>query len=100
MKTIYPILFLLAFFTSGCVYKMDIEQGNAIDSEKLELLKLGMSKKQVSFLLGKPSINDHYHENMWHYIRYLEQDSGKKTAQSSMTLQFKNDKLIDIKGKL
>lgn len=79
---------------------MDIEQGNAIDEDKVAKLELGMSKKQVRFLLGKPAIKDIYHQDKWHYFRSLIHDDGKQTDQTTMTLEFKDDALITINGKL
>ena len=59
---------ILFFFLMSCgteksltdllpqVYKMDIQQGNEIDSEMLLKLKPGMTKSQVRFVLGTPLI--------------------------------------------
>lgn len=79
---------------------MDIEQGNAIDEAKVEQLEVGMNKKQVQFLLGNPAIQDVYHENTWHYLRSLKHSNGAQTDLTTMVLEFKNDTLVSIKGKL
>ena len=58
------------FILNGCatpdlntpiVYKMEIQQGNEIDSEMLLKLKPGMTKSQVKFILGTPLIADSFH---------------------------------------
>ncbi len=79
---------------------MDIEQGNAIDRDKLEKLEVGMSKKQVLFLLGKPAIKDSYHKNKWHYLRTSKRNNGKLNNQKTMVLEFNDNTLSNIKGAL
>ena len=43
---------------SGCsgklftIHKIDVQQGNAVEVEKVEQLAVGMTKEQVEFLLG------------------------------------------------
>ncbi len=100
MKILFLISLGLILSLSSCVYKMDIEQGNAIDREKLEKLEIGMSKKQVLFLLGKPAIKDSFHQNKWHYLRTLKNNNGKNHQQKTMILEFNGDTLSHIKGSL
>lgn len=90
----------LTLSLTSCVYRMDIEQGNAIDEDKVAKLELGMNKKQVSFLLGKPAIKDLYHDNKWHYLRSLKHNNGQKLDKTTMILEFKDSTLINIKGAL
>ena len=47
------------------VYKIDIQQGNAISSEMLMKLKPGMTKAQVRFVLGTQLIKDTFHKERW-----------------------------------
>ena len=100
MKTLLLISLGLMLSLSSCVYKMDIEQGNAVVEDNLAKLKVGMSKKQVKFLLGTPAIKDIYHGNKWHYLRSLKQDNGNDFKQKTMVLDFENDTLIRINGAL
>ena len=89
------ILFCGLVLTSCTVYKIDIQQGNALDAKKVEQLQLGMSKQQVTFLLGSAMLMDTFHRDRWDYIYRLEQ-AGKQVAESSLTLYFENDKLTQI----
>ena len=43
-----------ALLASGCVYKMNIQQGNYLVAESVSQLKEGMTRSQVRFLLGTP----------------------------------------------
>ena len=43
-----------ALLASGCVYKMNIQQGNYLVADSVSQLKEGMTRSQVRFLLGTP----------------------------------------------
>lgn len=83
---------------SGCVYRMDIPQGNRIDASLVEQLEIGMSRKQVKFLLGTPAIVDLYRPDQWHYIYFLKTGDDGEIEQKRMTLTFSNDLLSNIEG--
>lgn len=85
---------------SGCVYKMDIAQGNTIPPQVLAQLKMGMTQNQVRFLLGTPAIQDPYRPDQWHYVYFLKDDNGKRTEMREMTLFFTGNELTGIRGTL
>jgi outer membrane protein assembly factor BamE len=90
------LLFLAALLLTACApYKMDIRQGNLITPETRERLKIGMTRTQVSLLLGSPLVSDPFHPNRWDYVYSLEQ--GKKlVTQQRMTLYFEGVTLARI----
>lgn len=88
---------LLSF--GGCSsfspYKMEIRQGNYITPEMRKKVKVGMSRMQVTSVLGSPLVSDVFHANRWDYIyRYAEK--GKLVEQSRLTLYFEGDFLKRI----
>ena len=85
---------------SGCIYKMDIAQGNTIPPELMAQLELGMTRNQVRFLLGTPAVQDPYRPDQWYYIYFLKDDNGNRTVLREMTLSFTDDLLTGIKGSL
>ena len=98
MKTnlIYIIGFVL-ILTSCSIHKIDIQQGNVIEIDKVDQLTLGMTTKQVRFLLGNPAIHDPFHRDRWDYV-YLFQ-SGRKGSPAEhqhLVLYFQDDKLARI----
>jgi outer membrane protein assembly factor BamE len=83
---------------TGCTlyYRMDIQQGNIVNTETVAQLKTGMTKRQVRFLLGTPLVQDPFHQSRWDYL-YTLKEGGKSSAKSyRLTLHFSNDKLIRI----
>jgi outer membrane protein assembly factor BamE len=84
----------------GCVYRMDIPQGNRVDAAKVEQVRIGMSRNQVRFLLGTPAVVDLYQPDMWHYVYFLKTGDDGKIEQRQMTLKFVDDLLAEIDGSL
>lgn len=90
-----------AFSTYGCqsklltVYKIDVQQGNALEAESVEKIKLGMSKEQVHFVLGTPLIIDSFHPDRWDYIYHFTPGYGEQQRRQ-LTLIFDRDEVIDI----
>ena len=74
------------------LYRMDIQQGNKINPDRLARLKTGMTKDQVRYLLGNPVADNVFHKNRWHYIYYLVPGEGK-TEKYSLVLLFDDDRL-------
>lgn len=81
---------------SGCsIYIPDIQQGNVLESKKIEKLKTGMTKRQVVFLMGTTLLKDPFHKNRWDYIHTLKKSDEDMTIQR-VTLYFKNELLVRI----
>ncbi len=76
------IIILSITISTGCsgrlftIHKIDVQQGNALDTEKVEQIKIGMNKEQVRFLMGSPLIRDSFHPNRWDYVYHLIPDYG------------------------
>ena len=81
------------------VYKIDIEQGNKITSEMLMVLKPGMTKSQVRFVLGTPLIQDTFHSERWDYI-YVKKVDDIVIEKRHVILNFLDEKLKNITGEV
>ena len=94
------VLFGLALGVQGCSsYKIDIRQGNTLEEEIVDSLRIGMSKQQVVFLMGTPLVRDPFHTNRWDYVYTFKPGGGKMTSQH-VCLYFDGDRLskIDKRG--
>ena len=91
------ILILISFLTlSPCsVYKIDVQQGNAIDEAKLSQLKPGMNEQQVQYLMGTAMLVDPFHPQRWEYI-YSIRKGGEDMKRKRITLIFKDGVLANI----
>ena len=92
-------LALSLFAITGCnlVYKQNIQQGNAIEQEDLDKLRLGMTKNQVSFLLGTPAVRDPFHRDRWDYVSTFSR-RGDEAVMRKVTLYFENGTLSEMIG--
>ncbi len=54
------------------VYKLNIQQGNIVTQEMLDKLKPGMNKRQVSYIMGNPVLDDTFSERQWDFLYRTE----------------------------
>lgn len=103
MRTLtYSIVYISALLLAACApshipftYSMDVQQGTILERERLERLEPGMTRRQVEFLLGSPTITDPFREDRWDYIYTLRQD-GRKVSHERVTVLFEGDRVSDI----
>ena len=95
-KILISKLVLLSFFISACTfYRPDIRQGNELEMDAIAKLKTGMSKRQVTFIMGTAGLRDPFHKNRWDYVHTLKQP-GKDMVRQHLVLYFENDLLVRI----
>lgn len=80
------------------VYRIDLEQGNIVDPDDLTQLTVGMSQRQVKYLLGSPMIQDTFNQDRWDYFHSYETGKGVVTREL-VTLYFEGDNLAKIDKK-
>ena len=77
------------------VFRIDIGQGNIVSEGAREKLKLGMTPKQVEYVLGSAVIKDPLHPDRWDYIYNYESGKGG-FVENSLTLYFESERLQRI----
>jgi outer membrane protein assembly factor BamE len=77
------------------VHKIDVQQGNALDVEMVDKVKIGMTQDQVQFVLGSPLITDSFHPERWDYI-YLFTPGYGEQEKRQLTLIFDRGEVIEI----
>jgi outer membrane protein assembly factor BamE len=78
---------------AGCVYKIDIQQGNIVTQDMVDKLRPGMSRSQSNFAMGTPLIQDTFHPGRLDYV-YTIQPGGGSRQQERETLFFNNDEQL------
>lgn len=98
MQKLFLALFVAAL-CSGCgiIYKVDVHQGNLLDSTSVEQLKPGLTKRQVHALLGSPMIADPFHQSRWDYVASASRRGGDAEVKN-LVLTFDGDALATIEG--
>jgi len=77
-------------------YRVLVQQGNVIDENKVEALKINMTREQVVFLLGEPVVNNIFDKNRWDYVYYRKRDP-EETQLNMISIFFKENNVISMK---
>jgi len=86
----------LGVLASGCVYRINIQQGNFLDQAAVEQVKAGMTRSQVRYLLGTPMVADSFNKERWDYIYYLKKGRSSHVDSRRVTVYFDGDKVAKL----
>ncbi len=92
---ILPLALASLLSTAGCIYRVPVQQGNALAPADVEQIKVGMARKQVQYLLGAPMVPPMFNPDRWDYVYYLRKD-GEVTDQRKLTVYFQNDRVVRV----
>jgi outer membrane protein assembly factor BamE len=99
MRLLSCLLACLLLPACGLLYKVDVPQGNLLDQKFIADVQPGMSKRQVSLLLGTPAVSSPFHHDRWDYLYSLSR-RGRPAETRNLTLHFDGDTLARIEGDL
>ncbi len=89
-------LALLSVTLSGCVHRIDIQQGNFLEAKDIDRVATGMTRVQVRALLGTPMVADPFTSSRWDYVYYLKKGRWHKAEQRHFIVFFDADKVNRI----
>jgi len=81
------LLILGIFLSNGCsrglfsVHTIDIQQGNALETDDIRKIQIGMSKENVERVLGSPVLPPIFELSRWDYIYYLKKSDTQPEKQ-------------------
>jgi outer membrane protein assembly factor BamE len=98
MKIIQCLLLVTAvsLVGSGCVYRINIQQGNFLNQSAVDTVKEGMTRSQVRYLLGTPMVADSFNKERWDYIYYLKKGRSRHVDSRRVTVYFDGDKVARL----
>jgi outer membrane protein assembly factor BamE len=85
------VLAVPAGLTGGCVYRLDVQQGNLLEQKDIEAIQPGMTRNQVRYLLGTPIAADPFRADRWDYMYYLKPGKSRKTTRRWIIVWFEGD---------
>jgi len=86
----------LSLAISGCVYRINIQQGNFLNQSAVDTVKTGMTRSQVRYLLGTPMVADSFNKERWDYIYYLKKGRSRHVDSRRVTVYFEGDKVAKL----
>ena len=97
MKKFLLNLIITPFFLYSCAsnfYQVPIAQGNIISIDMLSKLEKGLTRAQVQYIMGTPSIKDPFNSTKWDYIGF-EIIGNEVLREVHYSLSFRENKLED-----
>src|SRR5450755_2548352 len=78
----------VSLMATGCVYSINIQQGNFLNQSAVDTVKEGMTRSQVRYLLGTPMVADSFNKERWDYIYYLKSGRSRHVDCGRVTFYF------------
>lgn len=94
----------LSLSLSGCsvfdwlVYKPDIPQGNYMEPQQVEKLRIEMTKEQAEYVLGRPVLRDSFADDTWYYVYHFKSGRDASVIHKELVLYFENNQLVKVTG--
>jgi outer membrane protein assembly factor BamE len=80
----------------GCVYRPTIQQGNLLQLDEIEQVKVGMTRSQVRYILGTPMVSDPFQPDRWDYVYTLQQGRNERIDRAHFVVLFDGDKVKEV----
>ena len=100
VQLLRKLLLLSVLALAGCVYRIDIQQGNLVDQENIDQVEVGMSRSAVQFLLGTPMVADSFHQERWDYPYYLKRGRSREIERRWFIVYFEGDQVVRLERDL
>ena len=97
LRTAATTLCVIAVAACSPIYKLDIQQGNLFSKSLVDSLKPGMTKRQVTLVMGSPSVVSPFQQNRWDYVSTIRRGNGRMETKD-LVLYFENESLARIEG--
>jgi outer membrane protein assembly factor BamE len=94
--TALTALSLLTLPLSGCIYRLNIQQGNYLEGKTVGQLQVGMTRSQVRYLLGTPMVPDIFNKDRWDYLYYFKTGHIERPERRHLIVLFKEDKVASF----
>ncbi|AWB67110.1 outer membrane protein assembly factor BamE [Saccharobesus litoralis] len=91
------LIIAFAFFISACAYRINVLQGNFLDQDDVDKLRVEMTYEQVIYVLGRPVVQDAFNKDTWYYIYEVRYGKGGK-KRLELVLNFEDGRLKTMTG--
>lgn len=77
-------------------YRINIQQGNFLEAEEIDQIKVGMTQSQVRFLIGTPMVADPFNVQRWDYVFFFKIGRSREEISSRLTIWFEEERVVRI----
>ena len=82
---------------AGCVHRIDIQQGNFLDTEDIDRIAVGMTRVPGALVARHADGADPFQSSRWDYVYYLKRGRWQKPQQRHFIVFFDStDKVAKI----
>ena len=93
-KLLILIISLIVISCSNAsIYKVSITQGTVFKQEDINKLEIGMTKDQVTYVMGQPSFENFFEKNVWNYF-YQIKTGDTVELERKLKLAFDENNLL------
>lgn len=85
-----------ALLAAGCVYELDVQQGNKLEPADIEKVVVGMTRSQVRFLLGTPVVTNSFRDDRWDYLYYFKPGRSDSAERRWLIVWFDDNAVREI----
>jgi len=99
-----PILLATCTLLAGCglieVDRLEVDQGNRLEAREIRSLEVGMTRTQVSELLGTPVLKSPFRQDRWDYV-YYDTEAGERVEEAPrrLTVHFNGNTVTRIEDR-
>ncbi|QLB19033.1 outer membrane protein assembly factor BamE [Mannheimia granulomatis] len=98
MKSLLAAMFVAMSITAcstveKVVYRIDVPQGNYLEQDKIDQLRVGMTSEQVEYLLGTPMLKNIFDTHRWDYV-FIKREGYKEPEQRNLFVYFDTKGLV------
>lgn len=86
---------LLSMMLAGCVYKIDVQQGNIVTQQDIQKIHRGMSIAAVERMLGSPLLKNIYKTNHLYYV-YTMKRGRNPMSEKKLIIYFRNGQVTSF----
>ncbi len=95
MKKILILIISLIMIScsNASIYRVSITQGTVFKQEDINRLEIGMTKDQVTYVMGQPSFENFFEKNIWNYF-YQIKSGDTIELERRLKLVFDDENLL------
>ncbi len=96
-RTLIGIVAALSLNACAFIYHQPVQQGSVLEQKDIDLLQPGMTKRQVSLVIGTPAVISPFKQDRWDYV-FTFRNKDDDVERKNFTVYFENGALARTEG--